>query len=219
MNNAIANAQRQLDDARARLAALESFAPHVKCNPVRMIPHAGGIMVCYKLRDGAQLAELLTAHPPIPGFAYRGTFAGFKTADTYNSERERAKEEHEVCGVTFRIKDGGTVGKYPCDEAALSCNWYSDTPAGRVNVRVDFFYQDGLHWPRIAKTYKATEKRGNQSRIVDRWWPDRMPAGYQVDFRYRAFDNLHGGEVAFYFAADDHHDRDAFIANLTGGDA
>lgn len=157
--NAIDNANKAVADAQQKAAVLQAYAPHIAGNPHLFYPDGKRACVAYKCATIAELQALLIAHPPVPSVKFRGTFAGIKPADEY---RERDGNAEECDGMTLNVEAGHCVGAYPCDQHAMNARWYSDTPAGRLRVTVDFAHNTRADWPTIAIHYAAPRRRGQR---------------------------------------------------------
>jgi len=202
--DSITRAQEQIAKLQADTAAMQAIAPHIIGEPRHLIPNGRTMMVCYQLDSVEQLKDLIAGYPPIAGITYRGTFAGYKEVDQYH-ERDGAITAH-TDGIYWSVEQTGYRG-------SLTCNWFSETPAGRVNVRVEFKATLSRAWPYISAEYGKDPGFGRPRKLL-RWEALNMPAGTVEKFRYGSGDSNTPGHVAFFFAADDSAKRDAFIDAL-----
>ena len=179
MTNAKEQAAKMLENA----AMLDRIAPHIPGEP-RSFGGGTGLYgsvaaVSYKVHTIAELRELLSALPPVECIAYRGMFAGVMPADVFNAKPQNARTQSDAYGMHLEIESGATVGKYPCDEDAMRARWFSDTPEGRVYVRVDFFHSGRSDWPRIATEYarkvSANGRDEYTSKELVNWWLESAP--------------------------------------------
>lgn len=168
--SAIEKAAERARRAQWEADTLTAFAPHLDALPLPLArvsadPYGlwGAIVTaCFKLRTVAELTALIDALPPVPCIAARGTFASVKPVDKVE-ERDCTRSRDDADGVTLRVQKSATTGAYPCDEHAMSAQWFSDTPAGRVHVRVDFHHNTREDWPTVAVTYEVrTGQRGGR---------------------------------------------------------
>lgn len=155
--NAIDNANKAVADAQQKAAVLQAYAPHIFGNPRLFYPDGKRACVVYKCATIAELQALLIAHPPVPSVKFHGTFAGINPADEY---RERDGNTEECDGMVLDVDAGPCVGAYPCNQHAMSARWYSDTPAGRLRVAVNFTHNTRADWPTIAITYAQSMGNG-----------------------------------------------------------
>ena len=204
-------AREAAEKAQREADTLAAFAPYIPGEPRQIIASAtygkAAVMACYKLRTIAELRDLIAALPPVACHAFRGTFAGIRP----NDSPERGDNETEPCdGVRLTVKKTATTGLYPCDQHAMGADWWSDTPAGRIAVMVDFHHNTHESWPVIHTVYEPRYDRqgrnaGDSVRLRS-WSCHRAPDAKH--FRYGSGDpHRTPGSYLFYFADAEHREN------------
>lgn len=205
-------AAESLAKVQRAAATLTAFIPFIPGEPRNVIPTAvyGGaaIMVCYKLRTIADAVALIESLPPVACAAFEGTFAGVRPSDT----PERGNNTLTPCdGVTMNVDKCATTGAYPCDQHAMSLKWWTDTPAGRMFVDVDFCHNVFTSWPTIwthyAPRYDRQGRQTGDSVKLERWGCSNPPADAK-SFRYGSGEpDRTPGNYLFYFTDAAHRDN------------
>lgn len=191
--NALANKkQREADHMRA-------VAPYIPGEPRHLIPNGKEMMVCYKIRTITELRELVAALPPVDSYTFKNGCAGIRPND---DKKERAGFIADAYGVAINVEKSATTGRYPCDQHAMNARWLSDTPAGRLNVRVDFYYNAHESWPtlwaRYERLYDRNGRQTGDSVRLEAWGCNR-PLTNRF-FRYGSGDpQRYPGSYSFYF--------------------
>lgn len=204
-------AREAAEKAQREADTLNAFAPHIPGEPRHIIARGtygkAAVMACYKLRTITELRELIAALPPVACHAFKGIFAEIRP----NDSPERGINQTEPCdGVTITVEKVATTGAYPCDQHAMKVNWWSDTPAGRIAVRVDFHHNAKESWPVIHTVYEPRyDRRGRQNGNSVRlrsWSCHRAPDA--KSFRYGSGDPQHTpGNYLFFFADAEHREN------------
>jgi len=162
-NDTIKAAMEKAQRAQRDVDTLMAYAPYAPGSPENFMPHGiygAKVTAVYKVHTIAELRDLIAALPPVECRQYRGTFAGVKPTDWI---KENDGTSQDADGVTLQIQAGATVGKYPCDRDAMSAQWYTDTPAGRLRVVADFYHSGRDNWPHIKIMYERERGRGRNT--------------------------------------------------------
>lgn len=210
--DALNMAIKKIEAAQNEVATLTAIAPYIVGDPRHFYTasriYGSVATVCYKVRTADDLRELIAHYPPVDSIAYRGTFSGVKPFDQFSKRDATRDNSWPADGVAFDIQDNSTIGKYPCDEDALSATWYTDTPAGRVNVRVNFHHSGRPDWPHIVARYG---KRVDGKPLVVAWEIEGARTFARI-VRYSAVDAFSTGRALYWFP--DAIARAAFIDTL-----
>lgn len=213
--NAIQLRQAAIEKANAEISVLTAITPYIVGEPKQIIPHRsyGSIaMICYKVREAADLATLIEAYPPVETVKCKqGGCVSIIPADQVRECDQDSAIRAD--GVYFDVDAAATVGAYPCDEHALAARWYSDTPAGRVNVRVDFHHNTRPDWPRLWIKFRNVRNGEIGKHVVEAWDVSPVPSSANV-IKYPSVDATHPGSALLWFRADS-GERAAWLASLS----
>lgn len=207
------DAAKRFDSSAKLYPGLEAFRSLIQLDHLRTVTwspvHNSAFNFSYKVNSFAELKTLIKHYPPTTLKALRGSYTMVcpPTTDVaYERLISNAKAVTDCYGVYLRVENSHVTGQYPCDQDEVIAVWFTDTPAGRLYIRVIFHWlgerDETCALPYIQMNYAAgIDRRKHDDKFNRRIASTSLmqcPAGGHV-FQYSSGDNYIPSNFLIYF--------------------